>query len=477
VLLISANEATTPYPVYPLGLAVVARALVNAGHEVRQLDVLERGGVDPLGEAVKEAFAEFAPQMVGVSLRNIDNVDSFSCEDNWWVETARAIVQKVRKIAGANPPKIFIGGAGFSLMPGQILHYVGADIGIPGEGERAVVEVVERLARGEEVERLFTGGIGNAVEGDALVPGLIDPQIAKYYLGRTGMLNLQTKRGCPFSCTYCTYPRLEGNRFRVKPVGAVVDELEEMKATLGVGEVFFTDSVFNDAAGNYLELAEELLRREVNIRWCAFFRPAGLGTEELALLKRSGLFAMELGTDAASDATLKGLDKGFTFDEVRRVNEAAVVNHIPAAHFVIFGGPDETEATVEEGLENLASLERSVVFAFSGIRVLPGAPLHHRAVAEGLVDGDDDLLKPVFYQSPQVDREWMNARIEESFHGRRDRIFPPEEGQERLSVMERFGYKGLLWDQLVAFGDRPRRGRAARKKAACKKAAQEKAGS
>jgi hypothetical protein len=176
-----------------------------------------------------------------------------------------------------------------------------------------------------------------------------------------------------------------------------------------------------------------------------------LGRPELALLKRAGLHAAELGTDAASDATLAGIDKGFTFDDVHAVNAACVAERIPAAHFIIFGGPDETMATVQEGLANIAALEHCVVFAFSGIRILPGTRMLARAIADGVIAAGSPLLKPVYYFSPQLDHDAMNAAILKGFQGRRDRIFPPSEGQVRMAVMQRFGFRGILWDRLIAF--------------------------
>jgi hypothetical protein len=118
---------------------------------------------------------------------------------------------------------------------------------------------------------------------------------------------------------------------------------------------------------------------------------------------------------------------------------------------MMFGGPDETETTLKEGLDNIAKLENCVVFAFSGIRILPGTGLHARAVREGILTATDSLLKPVYYFSPKIDPAKMNARIESAFHGRRDRIFPPSAGQIRMAAMNRFGYRGLMWDKLIHF--------------------------
>jgi len=95
---------------------------------------------------------------------------------------------------------------------------------------------------------------------------------------------------------------------------------------------------------------------------------------------------------------------------------------------------------VEEGLANLARLDHTVVFVFSGVRILPKSPLHERAVREGDRPGDP-LLQPVFYHSPAIEKDAMNDRIKAALPGKRDRIFPASAGQERLKVMHRFGHR------------------------------------
>ncbi|HEY5674661.1 MAG TPA: B12-binding domain-containing radical SAM protein, partial [Malonomonas sp.] len=133
------------------------------------------------------------------------------------------------------------------------------------------------------------------------------------------------------------------------------------------------------------------------------------------------------------------------------VNQACLDEHLPAAHFIMFGGPDEDQATLAEGLDNIDQLGAAVVFAFSGIRIHPESPLHQRAIDDGLIAAEASLLKPVYYFSPLLDRQLMEQTIEARFRGRKNRIFPPSEGLKRMAVMKGFGYRGLMWDQLIRF--------------------------
>lgn len=441
ILLLSTNTACAPYPVYPLGMAVIASAVTAAGHEVRQFDYLAMGESEAL---LRETLRDYQPRVVGLSLRNIDNVDSFSSLDHWYLERAKQLIHLLR--TEMNGP-IIVGGPAFSIMPEVILEYLGADYGVAGEGEQAVVDLLARIERNEIGPRIVRS---SPLQSREMHSPLVDRTILEYYTRQSGLAGLQTKRGCPHHCVYCSYPSLEGHCLRLRDPEDVVEDMAGLFLDHGVDHVFFTDSVFNDDQGHYLAVAEALVRRCLPIRWSAFFRPAAIAGHDLDLLIRSGLLAMEVGSDAGAEATLAGLGKGFDCSDVLNFNAACVARNIPLAHYFIIGGPDETEATIAEALQNLTRLQHCVAFLYSGLRILPNTRLHQRAVDEGIIEQNDSLLQPVYYHSPLLDRDAMHATVTNALRGRRDRFFPPQNGQDRMDVMHRFGYRGLIWDHIIA---------------------------
>ncbi|MBI4879578.1 MAG: cobalamin B12-binding domain-containing protein [Planctomycetes bacterium] len=440
ILLVVANATRAPYPVFPLGPSLVAAAARARGHEVLLWDFLfeaRRGG------ALAAAVAAHAPDVIGVSLRNIDNVDSIDLES--YTAWQRALVQEARGLSAA---PIVLGGAGFSLMPERLLDEMQADYGVAGEGEEAFCNLVARLERGERpAERVVLPPSPLPPERIGGAPP--DPDLARFYLGEGGMLNLQAKRGCPYRCAYCTYPLLEGRSCRSRAAQDVVDEMEMLRDRCAADYLAFTDSTFNDAEGSYLEIAEELVRRDLHLSWMAFFRPDRFRPEDVRLLQRAGLRSVEWGTDAASDATLQGLNKGFSWEAVEESSRLFAAAGISGAHFIIFGGPGETPDTVRQGLENVARLAGAVVFAFRGIRVLPGTAMQRLAVEQGLMRADQDMLPPVFYHSPEVDGEFLHAALAGSFQGRPDRVYPPGSASVMARAFHRLGYRGPLWDLLL----------------------------
>ncbi len=150
IFLVSSNIASTPYSVYPLGLSMVASSLRNAGHEVKQFDFLASGR--SLEDLVKEA-GEFNPGVVGVSIRNIDNVNFLN--EQRYIEAVQDIIEKLRSVTSA---KIILGGSGFSIMPEKILDKIGADYGIVGEGEALILEFINKIGFSKKFSHVSTGG-------------------------------------------------------------------------------------------------------------------------------------------------------------------------------------------------------------------------------------------------------------------------------------------------------------------------------
>ncbi len=443
VLLVSSNTTTDPLAVYPLGMALIAASLEQEGHYVYQLDLVLY--LENIFQSVAHTIKAFDPDFIGVSIRNIDSVDSFALDDAWYLDKVKDLVGHIKTIS---PTPVILGGPAFSIMPEQILDFLNADFGIVGEGEILLNQLIHDISNNNHVEKILYPS-QNPIDKNAFFSPLYEQKLVDYYFDHSGMLNYQTKRGCPHGCNYCSYPLIEGKKIRYQEPEFVVDNLIRLKKDFNVDTMFFTDSVFNDRQGHYLKIAELMLKKKCNMKWAAYFRPEKIAQDELALLKKSGLYAMEVGSDAACDETLKGINKSFDFEKIFTLNESCIKAQIPCAHFFMFGGPKETETTVQEGLKNINRLESCVVFVFSGIRILPNTGIHKIAVDQGVISGSNTLLKPCYYLSPLVDKNWMNGMLKGAFHKRKDRFFPPEEGYMRMRVLKLFGFKGLLWDMAV----------------------------
>ena len=431
VLLVSGNTAESPYPVYPLGLSIVARSLRRKGHDVSQFDILhQERALDRLTDRLKA----FRPDAVGISIRNIDNVNLV--HELRYLDRVRDMVAAIRT---AGPIPIVVGGSGFSLMPEKILAHVAADYGIQGEGEEAFDRLLQLLARGEKPPARIVRA-DRPLPAPAIAGADYDPELLAFYLQKSRLIPIQTKRGCARTCAYCTYPVLEGATIRPRPVDEVIAEMQSLLSGTTQDGFFFVDSLFNDPGGTYRTLIRAMARRGVFFPWTAFFAPSPeLDDEIVALMKKTGLRSVEIGADAMSDSTLAALNKGFRFRDVAAANELFLRHGISTAHFYMAGGPAETPASLEEGIQNVLSLRRTVNFFFLGIRIIPQTPLYRQAVAEGVLTGDENLLEPTYYLSPHVDRHWMQRRLAEAFADQPHCVFPADKFDDKLQTLFRLG--------------------------------------
>jgi lipid biosynthesis B12-binding/radical SAM protein len=440
ILLVSANVASTPYSVYPLGMSMVAASLSGAGHEVRQCDLIE---AEMSMDAIVFRIREFAPELIGVSIRNIDNVNLLN--EKRYIEVVGKLVQRIR---GETEVPVILGGSGFSIMPEAVLRETGADYGVVGEGEAAMLEFAENAARGLfPEERCIVAP--PVLRGGEIPTPKYDDRLMEFYLKNGNIAAVQTKRGCGHSCLYCSYPVLEGSEIRCRDPRAVVDEIEDLVRRHQAGHLFFTDSVFNDDEGRFLAVVGEMERRGMSMPWTAFFKPEGLDDECVERMKRTGLTSAEIGADASTDTTLRRLGKSFRFKDIVECNELFRRHDVGTSHFYMFGTPGETRETVLEGIENVKSIENTVSFIYMGVRILPGTPLARLARREGLLSDEHDLLEPVYYIAPGIDRKWLEETLADAFSGVRNCVFPPDRLDSGLQFLYRMGHSGFLWNMVL----------------------------
>jgi radical SAM superfamily enzyme YgiQ (UPF0313 family) len=409
ILLVSANREHLPDPIFPLGLAYIAAAVSKAGHEIDVADLCF--GSHPLDE-LRAQVARFQPDVIGLSLRNVDNAAYPLTVD--YLALHREVVDVLH--AASNAP-VVLGGSGFSILPEAYMQELDADWGIAGEGERAFVALLRALEQGLDPS-IITGVVSPASQagtssslpiqsqrpqnwGEELRP-LRDPFDYARYIRRGGTGNIQTKRGCVFKCSYCTYPLLEGNRFRARDAADVVDEIEKLQQDYGPHPIFFVDSILNFPRGHVEAICEEILLRELNLRWSCYATPIKLDRHQAQLMAAAGCEGIELGTDAVDDEQLARLGKSFNAEIAERANRYCMEAGLKVCQTIIFGAPGETRDSVSATCRALRNMNPTAIVAMTGVRLYPGTPLTMSLIKEGKINADDVGLLPTFYIDPAV---------------------------------------------------------------------------
>ncbi len=407
VLLVHTNCEHAPYPVIPRGLCMVAASLEAAGGTPRLLDLCFARDPD---QELRRALREWPPDVIGLSVRNLDNGDARRP-----LVYLPAIVCSVDLCRRESTAPVVLGGPAVSILPRRMLEETGADYAVVGDGEEAFPALVEALAAGRPAAGI--AGVCASHGTEPVAPARVAdldalpaPRPERWldlprYLRRGSAFPLQTRRGCEFACTYCTYRNIEGSTYRLRAPEAVAAEAAETVARVGVRCFELVDSTLNRPAEHTAAVCDALLRKGVRARFQATdFNPGGVTRELLALMRRAGFTSLVCTPEAGSDRMLASLRKGFTADQVRVTARWAHEVGLPVLWMFMLGGPGECEETVRETRVLLEEVmgEHDRAVCTIGVRVFPDTELARTAVAEGSLSPDADLLRPTFYCSPDV---------------------------------------------------------------------------
>jgi radical SAM superfamily enzyme YgiQ (UPF0313 family) len=401
--MVAANTERINMPTLPLGAALVAAAAEAAGHETSFLDLMGEGEPEV---ALRREIQRARPEVIGISVRNIDDQDME--HPSFLLDKVAPVVDACRQVTDA---PLVLGGAGFTLFPDAVLSHLGADYGVSGEGEEAFPALLDSLADGGDparipgvytVESAPTHDRASVASLDGLAP-------AGDVLWRTADLDdpdlwvpVQTRRGCPYRCSYCSTPRIEGSVLRTRSPRLVVEQLARMAAD-GVRRLQFVDNIFNIPHDYALELCREIRALDADFQWMCILYPSGVDGELAQAMADAGCVVAALGFESGCDRILRSFAKTFDTAEVRRISELLADHEIRRFGFLLLGGPDETRASVVESLDFVESLNLDMLKTTVGIRIYPNTPLADLAVRQGVLSPTDNLLHPSFYMAPGLE--------------------------------------------------------------------------
>ena len=297
--------------VFPLGLAYLA-STIKKTHDVTCFDP------NICEDAMKElssVLEKVNPDIVGLSLRNIDSVLSFNKRS--YYPTFKLMIKQIKQ---QKPNcKLVVGGAGFSIFAEEIINDCPEiDFGVVTEGEYSFAQLIENLGNPDRVPNVIfrrndqTVSTQQKVVAFDLLPvpsrELFD---VKKYQKALFSIGVQSKRGCGFNCVFCSKRVQGGNVCRIRSAIEVVDEIESLVNDFGVNSCFFVDSTFNFPVDHCREICEEIIKRRLEIKWSADFRPDYLNEAIMKLCVKAGCSWFSFSPDGACDLTMRLLGKNF----------------------------------------------------------------------------------------------------------------------------------------------------------------------
>jgi radical SAM superfamily enzyme YgiQ (UPF0313 family) len=412
VLLISANTETINMPVLPLGLACVAEAVQNAGHEIKLVDLMNEND----GRLVlRDAISKFHPEIIGISVRNID--DQCMEKPRFLLDSVKDVVSECRRHTDV---PITIGGAGYSIFPESCLEYLEADMGIEGGGEIAFVTLLERFSQKKDLSGipglyLFGQGPQGKIRHAGDLNECTLPLLSSHQLNISDnqkqklWIPFQTRRGCPLNCSYCSTASIEGIDIRKHSPEVAVEALSR-HVEAGVVQFFFVDNIFNLPLSYAKELCTQLAKAKLSISWRCILYPWKVDEELVEKMAEAGCKEVSMGFDSGSEPILLAMNKRFLPEEVRKISEILKRYGIVRMGFLLLGGPGENKKTVVESLTFADSLDLEAMKITMGIRIYPNTDLARLATNEGVIEPDDALLLPKFYMVPGLE-EWLRRTV------------------------------------------------------------------
>ena len=388
----------------PIGLAYIAAAVDEDHHQMRVLDLMfsEDGPSD-----VEEAVRDFQPDLVGLSIRNLDNQSYFN--PVWNLPPVKDIVDRIRESSDAT---ILCGGPAFSILPAECLEFVGADLGIAGDAAEAFASLVDRLESGDD----YTGipGVVHRRDGQIVVSeGSFTSDFHK--TPRLDLLDMRKYNGSGFGVGVVTklaqayYPTsgdgFDGSDWRIRDPDEVVDEVRGLNSEFGINKIFFIDSGFNIPVDHAKTLCRAIIDSGIKVRWNSYVRPGHGDDELIRLMKQSGCSLALLAESGRGGGEL-----GDRLDGLGVMGHLCQEADLPFALNISFGEPGENQGTVDQKLSLLRQVEPAFAVLRLGSRVLPNTPVASTAIEEGIVESESDLIRPVFYISEEV-RYWLPDRL------------------------------------------------------------------
>jgi len=412
VLLISANTEQFNMPAMPLVLACVDEATKNAGHDVTMLDLMFKMDANT---TLKNVIAEFDPECIGISVRNIDDQN---------IQTPQFLLEKVKEVVTVcrdlSDTPIVLGGAGYSMFPESALAYLEADFGIEGEGEISFPALLMRLENNDDlsgIPGLYTREHGPHQSKklsnnlDTLTLPETSVLSASASQNHEPWIPVQTRRGCALKCSYCSTPTIEGYILRKRSPEVVAAWLESwVKA--GYANFFFVDNTFNLPFAYAKSICHQIVKRKLDMHWRCIIYPKNVDEELVELMTTAGCRQISLGFESGSEQILKNLNKQFTLEDVRTISARFADHGIERMGFLLLGGPGETKKSVEESLAFADSLELDTLRLSAGIRIYPDTQLAETADNQGVITSKSNLLYPHFYLSQDMEG-WLPERLKE----------------------------------------------------------------
>jgi len=412
-------------PHSPLGLAYLAVYLEKAGYLVEILDTLalgkdnvrRQGKLTRIGlgtREIKKKIKNFAPDVVGVSVM-------FTA----FVQDAYDVAQVVKEI---NPKILTVfGGAHVSIDPKAILRNKNVDVAVKGEGEITFLNLIKALEKKAQLAEVtgITYRQGRKIVQNPLTPFIKNldelPFPARHLLPmelydsrgdpfsmRHPLTSMITSRGCPGHCVYCSIHAVWGHCWRGRSAKNIVDEIEHLVKDYGIREIHFQDDSMSVDKKRMHEICDEIIKREIDIRWAT---PNGiahwmLDKRLLKKMKKAGCYRITFGIESGNQEMRRWVGKPYSLEQAKELTQYANKIGMWTLATNIIGFPYETPEQISDTVE--FAIDSDVDFAlFYRLGPRPGTPVYEIFKKEGWLPKNE---KELYSESVACETKYIKGK-------------------------------------------------------------------
>jgi len=411
------QQIMRPYP--PLGLLYISAYLENNGFDNEVFDSTF-GSLDKL----KERLLEMQPGMIGIYTNLMTKLNVLR------------IIRFIREQPELKHTRIVLGGPEVRNHKEKFIEH-GADVIVFGEGEDTMLELARAFASGASADMSGIAGIAFKNAGSLMVttervlirdinqlsfPNRKKIDLQLYFDAwkkkhGMSMVNVNTMRGCPYSCKWCSRA-VYGTSYRRRSPKLVVDEIEWLKANYDFDMIWFVDDVFTINHKWLAEFAQELDARKVKVPYEIITRSDRVTDEVLQLLKASGCARVWIGAESGSQKIIDAMDRRVQVNQVREAIRAVKAHGMQAGTFIMLGYPGEEEADIVETLEHL-KYSNPDLYTITIAYPIKGTPLYSEVENifieqlpwESSTDRDIDFKRRFKRRYYEQAIQWINSEM------------------------------------------------------------------
>ncbi|MBN2406660.1 MAG: B12-binding domain-containing radical SAM protein [Elusimicrobia bacterium] len=414
----------------PLGISILSACLKKKGHTVELFDATfyqktdtDNDRREELGFVIKVDMAshyrryestdvhedfvkkirEFGPDMICISL----------LQDNF--HFTRSLLKGIKQHTKA---LVVAGGIMPTLTPEFLLKDMEIDAVIIGEGEKAIVDLADSIARNgnpHDVPNMayISGGefianpVISPVELKKLPPhdySIFDEEhLWRPFIGKTWKTGyFELTRGCPYGCTFCANRQINGlygkkGRMRRRSIDQLIDEVSLIKKQYGLTLVSFCDENFLNQPD--LEEFSGKWKASVNLPFMTQTRVETVSPEKLALLKEAGCVSVSIGIESGDEEFRRTmLNRSYTNEKLKQVFKWCREAGIRTTANNIIGFPHETEEHIKKTISVNRECEPDSI-SIAVFAPYMGCTLYDTCVREKLIGSEIPRTDALMYES------------------------------------------------------------------------------